>query len=188
MYYSSDNVFTNEVKDIWCVYTIKLFVWVFFVVVFFFFFFYFTPDIRVFLHIVDPDRLKLKLVDLNFKIKTKKKKKFIPLFSSFLVMSCSMSMCVCVCAFLTVFQHSLFSCVCHLFPLSYHFISLYFPPIFSGLRVAAASSSFPTETSFSCGTQRDRSASESRWCNTTTVTSMLCSSCTTSPARPASAA
>lgn len=100
-------------------------------------------------------------------------------------MSSSMSMCV---FFSTVFQHNLFSCVCHSFPLSYHFIWLYFPPVFSGLRVAAASSSFPTETSFSCGTQRDRSASGSRWCNTITVTSTLCSSCTTSPARPASAA
>lgn len=44
------------------------------------------------------------------------------------------------------------------------------------------------KTSSSSGTQRDRSVSGSPWCNTTTVTSTLCSLCTTSPARPASAA
>lgn len=43
-------------------------------------------------------------------------------------------------------------------------------------------------TSSSCGTQRDRSVSESPWCNTTIVTSTLCSLCMMSPARPASAA
>lgn len=44
------------------------------------------------------------------------------------------------------------------------------------------------KTSSSSGTRRDRSVSGSPWCNTTTVTSTLCSLCTTSPARPASAA
>lgn len=43
-------------------------------------------------------------------------------------------------------------------------------------------------TSSSCGTQQDRSASESPWCNTTIATFTLCSSCTTWRAQPASAA
>lgn len=113
---------------------------------------------------------------------------FIPVLCSFSVMSHLMSLCMFYCLCWGVFQHIIS------FPVSasHSFISsfllirlplqcqptcqslLLFPPLLT--------------TSSSCGTQRDRSVSESPWCNTTIVTSTLCSLCMMSPARPASAA
>lgn len=115
---------------------------------------------------------------------------FIPVLCSFSAMSHLMSLCMFYCLFWGVFQH-IISFPVSAFPLI-HFLFFYlFASPFSASLHVSLSSCFPPPlltTSSSCGTQRDRSVSESPWCNTTIVTSTLCSLCMMSPARPASAA